>query len=232
MPSRLSHATRRWKDPSGAAEFVGWTMERFAQQNLVLSTGFGMEGCVLIDLYAGLGKPLQVSYLDTGFFFPETHELIGRLRRRYPHLDFRDRGTSLTPEQQALRHGDRLWERDPDLCCRLRKVEPMRQLLAGADVWVTALRRRQSSQRAGIELVEWNWKYEVVRVCPLAYWTRGDVQAYVSARGVPYNRLHDQGYPSIGCTHCTRPVAGLPSGGYTREGRWSGRAKTECGLHL
>ena len=99
------------------------------------------------------------------------------------------------------------------------------------DVWVAGLRRDQSSLRSNLEAVSWNWKYQVLKVCPLLPWSRGQVWEYVRSNGVPYNTLHDQGYPSIGCTHCTQPVRGLSRDGYSREGRWAGREKTECGLH-
>ena len=105
-------------------KLIEWTLEQYANQRMVLTTGFGMEGCALIDLYAAHEQPLDVIYLDTGFFFPETHHLIDELKVRYPHLSFINRGTSLTPEQQAAQHGDQLWKTNPDLCRKLRKVDP------------------------------------------------------------------------------------------------------------
>ena len=210
---------------------IEWSLERFADQKMVLSTGFGMEGCALIEMYAAHKKPLDIIYLDTGFFFRETYELIEKLQTRHPHLNFINRGTTLTPEKQAALFGDELWKRDPDLCCQLRKVDPMREALKEVDVWVTALRREQSANRAGVELVEWNWKYQVIRICPLAEWSRDEVWDFVKSQQVPYNELHDQDYPSIGCTHCTKPVVGSPGNHYSRKGRWAGSAKTECGLH-
>lgn len=212
-------------------ELVVWSVEAFGDRRMVLTTGFGMEGCALVDMYGRLGRPMEVVYLDTGFLFPETHRLRERMEARYPHLSFVNRGTDLTPEKQAERYGDALWERDPDLCCRLRKVEPMRAALAGADVWITGLFRRQSSTRSSVRVLDYDPRYEVVKLSPLAAWDRRRVWEYVQRRGVPYNPLHHQGYPSIGCTHCTRRVAGTPITEYTRKGRWAGREKTECGLH-
>ena len=212
-------------------KLIEWTLEQYADQRMVLTTGFGMEGCALIDLYAAHEQPLDVIYLDTGFFFPETHHLIDELKVRYPHLNFINRGTSLTPEQQAAQHGDQLWKTNPDLCCELRKVDPMRDALDEVDVWITALRRGQGPSRADLRVAEWNDKYKVIKISPLAKWSRQEVRNHVKANGVPYNELHDRGYPSVGCTHCTQAVAGVSPEDYSREGRWAGTEKTECGLH-
>ena len=210
---------------------IGWTLQRFADHSMVITTGFGMEGCALIDMYASYGRPLEVIYLDTMFFFQETRRLIERMKADYPHLNFLNRGTTLTPEAQTLLLGDQLWERNPDECCRLRKVEPMRKVLTDVDVWVTALRRRQAPSRAGLAVMEWNSKYQVLQISPLARWSRQQVWNYVQSHGVPYNELHDRGYPSVGCTYCTQPVPGFSPDRYSREGRWAGTEKTECGLH-
>ena len=211
--------------------FIGWTLERFARQRMVITTSFGMEGCALIDMYARFGRPLTVVYLDTMFFFPETYALRDRMVQRYPHLRFVNRGTSLTPEEQARRYGDKLWERDPDLCCKLRKVEPMQAVMAETDVWITALRRSQSYTRANLRLIEWDWRFQVLKINPLVRWERKDVWEYIRKNDVPYNPLHERGYPTIGCTHCTRPVPGARPEDYTRTGRWADKEKTECGLH-
>jgi len=210
---------------------VAWVLERFAAHRTVLTTSFGMEGCALIDMVAAHGGAITVVYLDTMFFFPETYRLRDRMAVRYPGLTFVNRGTSLTPEAQERLYGPELWRRDPDLCCRLRKEEPMRSALAGADVWLTGLMRSQSATRAALPVVGWDWKYQVLKVSPLATWDRARVWDYVRRRGVPYNELHERGYPSVGCTHCTAPVAGAAPGEYSRAGRWAGRDKTECGLH-
>ena len=209
---------------------VAWMLERFAGRRLVVTTGFGMEGCALVDMVARHGRAVPVIWLDTGFLFPETLRLRDRLAARYPHLAFERRGTGLTPEEQEARHGAELWRRDPDACCRLRKVDPMREALEGADVWVTGVTRSQSPARARTRVVEWDWQYHVLKVSPLAAWDRAAVWDYVRANDVPYNELHERGYPTIGCTHCTLPVR-VGIGGYSREGRWAGSQKLECGLH-
>ena len=219
-------------EESSPEEIVAWALRRFAGRELVLTTSFGMEGCALIDMVARHGVPVPVIYLDTMFHFPQTYALRDRLAERYPRLRFENRGTTLTPEAQAERYGPELWRRDPDRCCALRKVEPMRQALAGVDVWMTGLTRSQSLERSALRVVGWDWKYQLVKVSPLAGWDRGRVWEYVRAHDVPYNELHERGYPTLGCTHCTVPVAGAAPGEYSRSGRWSGLAKTECGLHF
>ena len=216
---------------SSPAELVAWSLEKFADKRLVITTAFGMEGCALIDMYAEHDRPVTVVYLDTMFFFPETYDLRDRMVERYPQLRFENRGTSLSPAEQAKRYGERLWERNPDLCCRLRKVDPMCRAMIDADVWVTGIRRSQSKSRIAARAVEWDWKYQVLKINPLASWSRADVWEYIRERGIPYNPLHERGYPSIGCTHCTKQVPGASVTDYSREGRWSGSDKTECGLH-
>ena len=165
------------------------------------------------------------------FFFPETYALRDRMVSRYPLLTFANRGTSLTPEAQEARYGPELWRRDPDRCCRLRRVEPLRQALIDTDVWITAITRSQSPTRRHTPLVSWDWQFQVLKICPLANWDRSQIWEYVQRHGVPYNELHERGYPSIGCTHCTLPVEGSRPEEYSRAGRWPEKEKTECGLH-
>jgi phosphoadenosine phosphosulfate reductase len=212
-------------------QFVRWTLERFRNRRMVVTTSFGMEGCALIDMYAGQGAALTVVYIDTGFFFAETYALRDRMVSRYPMITFVNRGTSMTPSAQEARYGAELWRRDPDTCCDLRRVQPFHQALVGTDVWITAITRAQGSTRSNTPLVSWDWNYQVLKVCPLANWDRQRVWDYVKRHDVPYNELHERGYPSIGCTHCTSAVPGSSPGEYSREGRWAGREKTECGLH-
>lgn len=226
-----SGARRPISEDTPTDEVIAWTFERFADQRMIMTTSFGMEGCALVDMYARFDKPLTVVYLDTMFFFPETLELRDRLAERYPLLEFVNRGTALTPQEQAAKYGDELWKSNPDLCCRLRKVDPMYDVMAEADVWITGLRRSQSPTRANLKLVDWDWKYQVIKISPLAKWERTDILEYIQQHDVPYNKLHEQGYPTVGCTHCTKPVPGSKLGEYTRAGRWTDLGKTECGLH-
>jgi phosphoadenosine phosphosulfate reductase len=219
------------KEGMSAASLIEWALSAVPHNRLVVTTGFGMEGCALVDMFAEHGVPVQVAYLDTGFLFAETYELRDRLVARYPLLSFVDRGTSLGAAEQAALYGDELWARNPDLCCSLRKVQPMALALANAAVWVTALTRSQSASRAATALFAWDERYEVLKLAPLAGWDRAQVWEYVQSHNVPYNPLHERGYPSIGCVQCTRRVAATRITDYSREGRWAGRSKTECGLH-
>jgi phosphoadenosine phosphosulfate reductase len=135
----------------------------------------------------------------------------------------------LSPAEQERVHGEELWKRDPDLCCGLRKVEPLRQKLIELRGWITSIRRDQTTARASARKLEWDAKFNLVKVNPLADWTSDEIRDYIRKNDVPYNQLHDRGYPSIGCTHCTRAVL---LGENARAGRWPGFSKTECGLHL
>jgi len=222
----------RFGPGTSTEDFICWSLDRFKGWRMVLTTSFGMEGCALIDMYAHRGVPMEIVYLDTMFFFPETYDLIARMKEKYPHLSFVNKGTALSLQAQAELHGPELWKTNPDLCCKLRKVEPLAKVMRRADVWISALRRSQSVTRERLEMVEWDSRFEVLKLNPLSFWERDEVYSYVKERDVPYNDLHERGYPSIGCTHCTRPVENLAPGEYTRLGRWSGSEKTECGLHL
>ncbi len=229
-PSKTT-PTARVSPDSEPGRIVAWALERFANQRTIVTTQFGMEGCALIDMCARTRKPIEVVYLDTMFLFPETYALRDRLAQTYANITIINRGTELTPEQQTKQHGEALWEHNPDRCCRLRKVEPMARVMEDVDVWLTGLRRTQSATRANVQIIEWDWKYEVLKVNPLADWSRPQVWKYIQEHNVPYNPLHEHGYPTLGCTHCTKRVPGSSVTDYTRNGRWQGKGKTECGLH-
>ncbi len=222
---------RKIRPDSTAGDVISWVLERFSGQRIVITTQFGMEGCALIDMCARDSRLLRVVYVDTHFLFQETYGLCERMKERYPNVRFARHATALSAEQQAELHGPELWKRNPDLCCRIRKVEPLEDVLREVDVWMTGLRRSQSPSREKIQLIEWDWKFLLLKVNPLAAWSRRDVWEYVQANDVPYNPLHEQGYPNLGCTHCTRPVPGASITEYSRAGRWNGHTKTECGLH-
>ena len=219
---------RRWSDALAgrpAVEVLTLAARRWPE--IRFSTAFGPEGCVLIDLVARHRLPIDIFTLDTGLLFPETYALWERLQDRYG-LTIRPVRPSLTVAEQAARLGDRLWERDPDQCCALRKIEPLRGALAGAQAWVTSIRREQTRDRSGAALAEWDERFSLVKVNPLAHWTGAAVWSYLRAHDVPVNPLLERGYASIGCLPCTTPVA---AGEGARAGRWRGREKTECGLH-
>ena len=192
------------------------------------ATGFGPEGCLLLDVIARHRLPIEAFTLDTGLLFPETYALWRRLEERY-HLRIRGVRPALGVADQARLHGPRLWERDPDRCCQMRKVEPLRAALSGLDAWVSAIRRDQTTERRDAKVVERDHRFGLVKVNPLAGWTGEEVWAYLRANDVPFNPLHSEGYPSIGCRPCTTPVL---DGENPRAGRWRQRGKVECGLHL
>jgi phosphoadenosine phosphosulfate reductase len=206
-----------------------WAIDEFSA-DVALATGFGAEGCVLVAMLSALGPiktGMRVFYLDTDLLFPETYALRDQLEARYG-VHFERRATGLSLSDQAAEYGERLWEREPDLCCRLRKVEPLREMLKGMSAWVTAVRQDQSPAREGIGVVEWDEKFGVIKINPLAQWSARDVWSYIAKHDVPYNKLHDQGYPSVGCLPCTTPVQ---IGEAPRAGRWRGTSKSECGIH-
>lgn len=211
---------------------IAAVLEHFEPRQITLSTGFGMEGCALVEMVSQLEVQLEVVYMDTAFFFPETYALINEMKEHYPDLRFVNAGTHLTPQQQEERYGEKLWERDPDVCCLLRKVLPMKEVLKDSRVWLTGLRRDQSSHRKNLSKVEWEHSHELWKISPLADWTRSQIWEYIQEHDVPHNKLHKKGYPSIGCMQCTKHVPGASMSDYSREGRWAGLSKTECGLHV
>lgn len=203
-----------------------WALREFGP-DVALATGFGAEGCVLIRMLSEIDRNARIFYLDTDLLFPETYELIGVLEARYG-VCFEQRTSRLSLTAQAARYGERLWERDPDVCCRLRKVEPLREILSGLRAWITAIRRDQTQARTGARVVERDRKFDLIKINPLAAWSSRDVWRYIKEHDVPYNPLYDRGYNSIGCQPCTTLVQ---IGENDRAGRWRGIAKTECGLH-
>jgi phosphoadenosine phosphosulfate reductase len=205
----------------GAEKLLEYAVERF-HPRLAVACSFQKEASVVLDLLLRIAPDARVFTLDTHVLFPETYETWKRVEERYGIEVEVFEGPSLG--RQAALHGDRLWERNPDACCDLRKVQPLKRALEGADAWIAGLRRDQSPSRAGTPKLAWDAKHERWKFNPLADWTEADIWRYITDHDLPYNALHDRGYPTIGCTHCTKPGAG-------REGRWAGSAKTECGLH-
>lgn len=208
-------------------DILQWGVDNFSP-GLALATGFGPEGVVLMHQLSLIAPETTVFYLDTGLLFPETYALRDALAERLG-LAFERVRTRLTLEEQAGRHGEALWARDPNQCCHLRKVQPLREYLAFKDAWITAIRRDQTASRAKAGIVEWDHANGLVKINPLAAWTKAEVWAYLHFHALPYNKLHDQGYKSIGCWPCTQPVAADAD---ERAGRWAGFGKTECGIHL
>jgi phosphoadenosine phosphosulfate reductase len=182
---------------------------------------------VLVHMLSEIEPDVRVVEFDTGLLFRETYETRRKLIERYP-VRFERIEPELSVEEQAAVHGDRLWERDPDACCGMRKVAPLRQALDGMDAWITGIRREQSTTRENARKIEIDERRGVVKVQPLVDWTNRDVWRYIWRHGIPYNPLHDHGFPSIGCVPCTSAVE---EGGDERTGRWKGTGKVECGLH-
>jgi phosphoadenosine phosphosulfate reductase len=207
-------------------QVLSWAFATYGE-NIALATGMGVEGMALLDIAFRINSDVKVFTGDTEFLFPETYDLIDRVEQRYG-IKIEKLYSELTPEEQEKEFGPRLWARDPDQCCAIRKVEPLRRKLSTLDAWITAIRRTQTAERAGVRKIDWDAKFNLVKISPLANWTREKVWSYVVKNDVPYNELHDRNYPSIGCMHCTRAVK---AGEDPRAGRWSGLGKTECGLH-
>jgi phosphoadenosine phosphosulfate reductase len=205
-------------------EALAWAAEHFPRLSIACS--FQKTTSVTIDMASRVAPNARFFYLDTDVLFPETYETRDRLADRYG-VEF-ERVAGISLEEQARLYGDALWARQPDACCGIRKVEPMREALEDVDCWVSGIRRADSVSRAGAKKFGWDVRFGLWKLNPLADMSERDVWNYINEHGVPYNPLHDEGYPSIGCTHCTRPPS---ANGGARSGRWANADKTECGLN-
>jgi len=214
-------------ETQSAEDILVWAATQFPGR-LTFATSLGIEDCVVTDMLARRNLDVDLFTLDTGLLFPETYALWEQIERRYG-VSIARVSPAHTVEEQATLEGPELWGRDPDRCCDLRKMQPLRSTLSDYEAWVTAIRRDQTPERATAPVVSWDGRFGLIKVNPLVRWTIDDVRAYVSDHQVPYNPLHDQSYPSIGCVPCTSPVA---PGEDPRSGRWRGSEKTECGLHF
>ncbi|MFF1350605.1 phosphoadenylyl-sulfate reductase [Streptomyces sp. NPDC058322] len=223
LETLAARAGRELEDAS-ATEILKWAADTFGGKFCVTSS---MEDAVVAHLASRVFPGVDVVFLDTGYHFPET---IGTRDAVEAVMDVRV--ITLTPRQtvaeQDAEYGPRLHDRDPDLCCALRKVEPLQEGLTGYTAWATGLRRDESPTRANTPVVGWDAKRQKVKVSPIARWTQDDVDAYVAEHGVLTNPLLMDGYASVGCAPCTSRVL---EGEDARAGRWAGRGKTECGLH-
>jgi phosphoadenosine phosphosulfate reductase len=220
-------AANRLLEGATPQRVLAWAVERFFPR-LTMATAFGAEGCCLIHMLAGLEPRVCVFNLETGYQFPETLELRERIRQRYG-IEVELVRPELTVAEYEAEHGGPLYRIRPDQCCHDRKIVPLRRALVGYDAWISAIRRDQTADRAAAGVVQWDAKFGLVKVNPLLTWTRKEVWNFIVDNDVPYNPLHDRGYPSIGCWPCTRPVA---DGEDERAGRWAGTVKKECGLHV
>jgi phosphoadenosine phosphosulfate reductase len=223
---QIASANRLLAEASPEA-ILRWAVDAF-HPRLTMATAFGAEGCCLIHMLAEIEPRVRLFNLDTGYQFPETLALRERIRQRYG-IEVEFIRPEQTVEEYEAEHGGPLYRIRPDQCCHDRKLLPLRRAVVGYDAWVSAIRRDQTNDRSAAGVVQWDAKFNLVKINPLLSWTRKDVWTFVLNNDVPYNPLHDLGYPSIGCWPCTRPVG---EGEDERAGRWAGTAKKECGLHV
>ena len=211
-------------------DVVRWALEHAAFERIAIASAFQAEGTVVMHMATRIRPDVPVLFLETGYQFADTLAFKQRMTERLG-LRVIDLVGEYTVERQTEEFGPRLFERDPDRCCELNKVRPMFAALRELDAWITAFRRDSSPTRASAPFVE---RYEleserwIVKVNPVAAWTRREVWAYLKEHDLPHNPLYDLGYASIGCAPCTRlRLPGEPE----RAGRWAGLAKWECGIH-
>ncbi|UAL54194.1 MULTISPECIES: phosphoadenylyl-sulfate reductase [Metabacillus] len=226
-----------WREPAtdfevddtykGALNVLKWSYGYYGKE-IVYACSFGIEGIVLVDLISKVEPDATIVFLDTDVHFKETYETIDRVREKYPQLNIVMKKPALTLDEQAAEYGDKLWETNPNKCCQIRKLQPLDETLSESEAWISGLRREQSETRKHVQFINRDDKFQSVKICPLIHWTWKDVWRYVHKNDLPYNPLHDRGYPSIGCSHCTAPAFNADD---LRSGRWSGQGKTECGLH-
>ncbi len=207
-------------------DILSWAVDHYYPR-LTMATAFGPEGCVILHMLAEIQPRVRVFNLETGYQFPETLRLRDQIAERYGIEVEMVTADTTVPQYEALHNGP-LYVVDSNQCCHDRKVIPLRKAVLGYDAWISAIRADQSAHRSKATIVGWDAKFDLVKVNPLLHWTKRDVWAFIVTNDVPYNPLHDRGYPSIGCWPCTKAVG---EGQDERAGRWAGQAKTECGLH-
>ena len=218
---------------ASAERVLAWALERFGPR-VALASSFGTEDVVLIDMWWRLDPNVRVFTLDTGRLHEETYEVMEEVRRKYSitiQSVFPDREDVERLEREHGFYSFRESIEARKTCCGIRKVEPLRRALSGLGAWVTGLRREQAATRVSVRSVEWDAANGLVKVNPLVEWTSSQVWDYIRKHGVPYNALHDRGYPSIGCAPCTRAIQ---PGEDIRAGRWwwENPEHKECGLHV
>jgi phosphoadenosine phosphosulfate reductase len=208
-----------------AEDCLLWAYDRFGDK-LCLTCSWQKQSSVLVHMVSELGIDIPVIELDTALFFRETYETRERLVERYGLELIRPEVISVA--EQHKQEGPNLWESNPDRCCHVRKVEPLERALKEYDAWISGIRREQSLTRKDAARVEFSERYDVWKIQPLVDWDAKRVDAYIHVNEIPYNPLHDAGYPSIGCIPCTRPVSREQD---ERAGRWADSDKIECGIH-
>ncbi|MEX2104285.1 MAG: phosphoadenylyl-sulfate reductase [Bacilli bacterium] len=232
MDEKALNKDSSWKtiaqewEPISAQDILSWAVNTYGM-GLTMACSFGAEDVVLLDMLVRNNPKASIFYLNTDLHFKETYETKDRLEAHYG-ISFIEVRPLLTLAEQSEQWGEQLWANDPNQCCHIRKVAPLAEHLKDVDAWITGIRRDQSLSRAYAKKVEWDALFNCVKVNPIVDWTSDQVWEYIRNENVPYNPLHDQNYPSIGCYPCTRQVM---AGEDSRAGRWSGFQKTECGLH-
>ena len=211
-------------DGAPAEEVIRWAARTFGERLCITSS---MTDAVIIDLASRQVPGIDVLFLDTGYHFPETVGTRDAVKAVYP-VSLISVTPATTVDEQDAELGPRLYARNPDLCCYLRKVVPLEQALGPYDAWITGVRREETDARTSTRVVQWDARRQMVKVNPIVEWTQQDVDDYITANGVLVNPLIYDGYPSIGCRPCTARVA---PGADPRSGRWVGTGKSECGIH-
>lgn len=212
------------KTPDEILKWAGGTFD----SGIVMGTGFGPSGVFLIHRLHTLGLRVSVFYLDTNLLFNESYELCDELEKKFG-LTIERITPEYTLDEQAERFGDNLWDKNPNRCCFIRKVRPLRKYLQDKSAWITGIRRNQSESRKETKIVEYDRECAVIKINPVAAWTSDQLWSYINDNDLPYNPLHDESFPSIGCIPCTHPVE---NGDHERAGRWKDIDKNECGIHL
>lgn len=223
MQKLASQAAKDLAD-APAHDVIAWAAGTFGKRVCITSS---MTDAVIVHLAASVKPGMDVIFLDTGYHFPETIGTRDAVGAIYP-INLINVTPSRTVAEQDAELGPRLYGRNPDLCCYLRKVVPLERALDPYDAWITGVRREETNARSDTLVVEWDARRAMVKVNPIASWSQDEVEAYIAEHGVLVNPLVDEGYPSIGCATCTMRVE---PGADPRSGRWAGTGKTECGLH-
>jgi phosphoadenosine phosphosulfate reductase len=206
-------------------QIIAWAAETFGS-GLAMSSSFQQQSLALLHMVSRIAPEMPIHFVDTGHHFCETLQFKRQVTEML-RINVIDLTPEVTHEEQELHYGPELWKHDPDLCCYLNKVQPMQSTLNRYEAWLTGIRRDQSTQRAHTRPIECR-KDGLVKVNPLVNWTQSDVDRYIAFHRLPTHPLFEQGYHSIGCAPCTRPIT---TGEDLRAGRWAGKAKKECGLH-
>jgi phosphoadenosine phosphosulfate reductase len=231
LPENLVRELNQRFETAEPQAILRWALEESDLERIAIASAFQAEGTCVMHMAVQVRSDIPVLFLETGFHFAETLGFKERLTEQLG-LNVVDVVGDYTEDTQADAFGPRLYERDPTLCCQLNKVTPFNRVLRGMDAWITSMRRDSAWTRTRAPIID-QYEHEpgltLVKVNPIANWTKRTVWAYLREHGIPHNPLYDLGYASIGCAPCTRMV--FP-GEDERAGRWSGQMKTECGIHV